>query len=202
MLHFCIDLNRYGLIWCFAYNKLWINLLGLLIGSRISDNLVLRARVARYVFVCTKTYLQGGDDPRLIPRLNCIKFKQINSITFFKSFPMARPKISDSRNALNKRLPAIRCTAEEVSTIKQKANQAGLSVSEYIRQCATNQKIAAAKTSKIDENFELVFQLKRVGVNVNQIAKNMNIFKHPPTSDHMRVWQKLEQVLDQLVIAM
>lgn len=118
------------------------------------------------------------------------------------SLSMARPKISDSK-LLNKHLPPVRCTEEEMEIIKRRAKLANLTLSQFVRQTVLDGKVTVVKpSSKLEKNFELVNQLKRIGNNVNQISKNMNIFNSPATADHKAVWQKLDLILDKVIASM
>lgn len=110
---------------------------------------------------------------------------------------MARPRKEDHAR-LTKRLPSPRCTESEYKVVFENASKAGLSVTEYIRrQCLKGKVVVRRVDAKSD--FELVNQLRKIGVNVNQIAKNLNIFGDPATADQKRVWLKLEKVLDHLI---
>ncbi len=111
---------------------------------------------------------------------------------------MARPR-KHAHEKFNKRLPSPRCTEAEFSAVHAKAQRANMTVTEYIRQMALHGKVTMKKSQGITANFELVQQLKKIGTNVNQIAKNLNIFGSPATADQKRVWLKLEQVLDNLL---
>lgn len=114
---------------------------------------------------------------------------------------MPRPR-KKKPELLNKHLPGARCSEAEFIIIKERANKLGLSVSEYIRRMALNGKVTIKQSQGLGSSFELVQQLKKIGTNVNQIAKNLNIFGDPVTADQKRVWLKLEKVLDNLLTTM
>jgi len=89
----------------------------------------------------------------------------------------------------------VRCTSKEKETIALKADQLGLSVSEYIRH------VALGRSVKIQEpkyGFELTQQVRKLGVNINQIARHFNS-THVMPEDFKRVLPKLEILLDKLL---
>lgn len=79
-----------------------------------------------------------------------------------------RPKSEEPRT---KRID-VRCSYYEYLAIESKADEAGLSVSEYLRRCALNRVIAPALTA---EELEVYVQLKKYATNFVQIA---NYIKH------------------------
>lgn len=83
---------------------------------------------------------------------------------------MPRPTKDDSVK-LSAVLPPVRCTAEEKARIKARAVEAGLSLSEFIRQSALNNEITV-KQGDID--FETYTQIRKIGVNLNQQTKRLN----------------------------
>lgn len=97
---------------------------------------------------------------------------------------MARPK-KGNQEKLTVRL-ATRCTKAELDILKGKAKEAkASSVSAYIRQIALNGNIKiiemAGEGTQSRENitdgddvFSLIDQVRRIGININQIAKRMN----------------------------
>ena len=107
---------------------------------------------------------------------------------------MARPLKNDAEK-FTRRLPHIRCTEGEYAALLGKAAQAGLSLSEYVRQMAMNGKIIV-RQSKVD--FTLVDQLRRVGVNLNQQTRRMNL--GGTVAPELRtLWEKLDKLLDQII---
>lgn len=107
---------------------------------------------------------------------------------------MARPLKNDEEK-LTRRLPHIRCTEGEYAAFLSKAAQAGMSLSEYVRQMAMNGKIVIQQ-SKFD--FELADQLRRIGVNINQQTRRLNMSGR--VSPELRsLWAKLETILDQIL---
>lgn len=69
-------------------------------------------------------------------------------------------------------LPPIRVTAAEAAHVEDKAAAAGLSLSDYIRRRALGGRIVARQTATDDR---AIFELNRVGVNLAQIVKRLNM---------------------------
>ena len=63
----------------------------------------------------------------------------------------------------------IRMTEDDYTLLKKKIEQSGLSQAEYLRQAALNKRIVS--TAGISE---LMKELKRIGINLNQIARRSN----------------------------
>lgn len=68
-------------------------------------------------------------------------------------------------------LPPVRCTAEEQAAIARRAKSAGLTQSAYLREVATTGRVVVKKPQT---DFALVNELRRLGVNLNQLAKVAN----------------------------
>lgn len=62
-----------------------------------------------------------------------------------------------------------RLTAEEYEIIKAKVNEAGISQQQFLLKTALGKEIIHLK-----EYQSLIYQIKRIGVNVNQIARHCN----------------------------
>ncbi len=107
---------------------------------------------------------------------------------------MARPR-KEAAEKLTSRLPHIRCSERDLSRIQSKADQAGLSLSAYVRRMALDGEIIVRQART---DFELSHQLKRIGVNLNQqTAKFHATGQAPKGLDSL--WSKLETVLDQML---
>ncbi|WP_421754180.1 plasmid mobilization protein [Croceimicrobium sp.] len=106
---------------------------------------------------------------------------------------MARP----TKNIEEKQSEVLRfrCTPSEKNSIQEKSSQVGLSLSDYMRAMALDGQIKIQQ-SKYD--FELVHQLKKLGVNINQQTKKLNATGVIPI-ELKRVLPKLEELLDQLL---
>ncbi len=92
-------------------------------------------------------------------------------------------------------LPPVRCTEDEKKKITLRAQEAGLNLSQYIRSMALNGKITIKQS---DADFDTIFQLKKIGVNLNQHAKLINS-TGALSSDLNRTLLKIEQLIDQLL---
>lgn len=71
----------------------------------------------------------------------------------------------------------IRLTQDEKDTLVEKAKKAELRLSTYIRRAALNQKYI------LKADVKTAFELKKIGVNLNQIAKYLNTL---PTDDNIK----------------
>ena len=108
---------------------------------------------------------------------------------------MARPKKTDS-DKQTKHLPPVRCTEAEYAAILERAEQACLTLSEYIRKTSLEHKIVV-KAGKADP--ELVFQLRKLAVNLNQQTRKFHQFNRvPPELDSL--WTKLSGLLDKIIL--
>lgn len=107
---------------------------------------------------------------------------------------MARPTKDESEKQ-NTVLPPIRCTADEKAKISQKAEQAHMSLSEYVRQMALFGKIIL-KQSLVE--FTYLELLRKIGVNINQQTKVLNATGRIP-EELPRLWEKLEALMDKLL---
>lgn len=107
---------------------------------------------------------------------------------------MSRPTIEGSEK-LSAVLPPIRCTEDEKTLIRARSNQSGLSMSEYVRQMALMGKIVVKESSF---NPELIGQLRKLGVNLNQQTKKLNSTGVMPI-ELVTLWRKLETVIDDLM---
>lgn len=91
----------------------------------------------------------------------------------------------------------IRLTEEELTQLKEKVKESGLSQQEYIKKCALNRKI-----QNTDGIKQLLPELKRIGNNLNQVARHMNEGNYPMMQEVkdnqkelMELWQQLRQYL-------
>jgi len=91
---------------------------------------------------------------------------------------MARPQ-KDKLEARSAHLPAVRLTQAELAQVAELAAGAGLTVSEFARQ-----RLFAGRTVPRPARSEaqLLSELNRCGVNLNQIARALNSGAGLPTS--------------------
>ena len=95
----------------------------------------------------------------------------------------------------------VRLTVEERVSVMGKADKAGLSVSEYLRRAALGQTIKApAQQSGLD--FETRNELRRVGVNLNQMAKVMNSGGQVPPASLDEAMTKLDDLFKRIYTEM
>ncbi len=97
---------------------------------------------------------------------------------------MPRRLKSDPRD----RYVSFRCTEAEVTRLRRRAEQAGMSVSDFARHVLLEAE--AAPVLEVVQSVEaksmgqaLAEQIRRVGVNINQIAHRMNELRIPPPID-------------------
>ncbi|MDW3195879.1 MAG: plasmid mobilization relaxosome protein MobC [Cytophagales bacterium] len=83
---------------------------------------------------------------------------------------MARPKKHTSEK-LSKSLPPVRCTETDYESIISRAEEAGLSLTEYVRQMALAGQIVVRKSSA---DFSLLEELRYSGNNLNQLTKRFH----------------------------
>lgn len=81
------------------------------------------------------------------------------------------------KNYLKKvKIIQVKCKPSEYDLIKTKAEKLNLSIPKYLTKTALNDKsILKIKESKTD--LESLAQLKKIGVNINQIAHKFNTYK-------------------------
>ena len=83
---------------------------------------------------------------------------------------MGRPKKAPDERR-DERLPNLRVTAAERAYVEGQAALAGLSVVEFCRQAVLSKKITPRRATADDQ---LLLELNRAGVNLNQIARALN----------------------------
>ena len=79
-----------------------------------------------------------------------------------------------SDKAKNKTVSILfRVTPKECEAIKNKAKKSGLSMSEFIRRSLNGQKITTAPPVDF---YTLLWQIKRIGSNLDQLLRKLNTF--------------------------
>lgn len=91
---------------------------------------------------------------------------------------MARPR-KDKFEARSAHLPAVRLTEAELAQVAELASASRLSLSEYVRQRLLSGKVTPRPAL---DDAQLLAELNRCGVNLNQIAKRLNAGAGLPTS--------------------
>ncbi len=95
----------------------------------------------------------------------------------------------------------IRCHTSEKEQIKLKANSLGLNLSNYLRWIGSEGKIIIKdlNVNEIAEFRKLVYEVNKIGTNLNQLAKVCNTSKNIDESDIrlvIDIGKHLEQKLD------
>ena len=111
----------------------------------------------------------------------------------FADRSMARPR---KLNARRTRRLIVRLTDEDCARICANAQKSGLSVSEYVRRVAIGGHIVVREQSGY--GMALAIQLRKVGINVNQLARYANTHEELPP-ELARVLPKLETILDRII---
>ena len=83
---------------------------------------------------------------------------------------MARPRMApEDKRSMRVN---VRVSASEAAALQQKAEAAGMNVHAFTRAAALGRRLPAASAGATD--FETRHELRRIGTNLNQIAKAMN----------------------------
>lgn len=92
----------------------------------------------------------------------------------------------------------VRATEEEGLAVKQMAEQVGLSVSRLVIEATLDAEVKTADDARLErECFEhLIFELRRVGVNLNQIAKELHLTRRK--SDRTLIETQAENTLREI----
>lgn len=105
------------------------------------------------------------------------------------------------QNRTRKKQVVFRMSDKEFLQIKQKIKESGMSQQEYILNCCLNKEII-----NFNEIRDFIKEIKKVGNNVNQIARCCNEGKIPYKNEIeemqrelMSVWQLLRQVIQKPV---
>lgn len=104
---------------------------------------------------------------------------------------MARPR-KEAHERLSAALPPVRVTDAELIAIGDQARSAGLSLSDFVRQRLTRDRITP-KAGIADAR--MLCEINRAGVNLNQIARHLNRGQGVP-ADVGDVLAELRRVLD------
>ncbi len=83
---------------------------------------------------------------------------------------MARPRKQVEQKRT--RVIAFRVTDDEYASIERRAHKADIDIGDFVRHAALRKRITKPQTAPA--NFEAVNQLRRIGVNFNQIARALN----------------------------
>lgn len=139
---------------------------------------ILRRRIARYVFVLQKLLLCCGG----ITAAPGLSSRAIR--------PMARPR----KPPADRRTVSLSCrlTPAERLKVEHDALRAGLSASDYIRTLVLTGRIVVHENRTLD--YQTYDQLRRIGVNLNQLARLANRTGKIPY-ELLKITAVLEQVI-------
>lgn len=106
---------------------------------------------------------------------------------------MARPKIDPAK----RRTKSVRVSLSpmELDQLNGKADAANTTVTAFVRASALGKSVTVSKSNAPD--FEIRHELRRIGVNLNQIAKAMNAQKTVPPSALIAACEQLDVLFDQ-----
>ena len=90
-------------------------------------------------------------------------------------------------------LPPIRCSSEERAIIYDQAQKAGLSVSAYIRHMCVHGSVIERRPIA---DIELMTQLRRIGVNLNQYVKVLHVRGRDSAEQMNDVLDELAETLE------
>lgn len=91
----------------------------------------------------------------------------------------------------------IRLFDEEMNILKAKSESQGISMSDYVREVILYGEVKTTKQNILsDENFsKLLYELNRIGNNINQIAYNSNLKKSTGREEIMELSEKYDSLL-------
>lgn len=108
---------------------------------------------------------------------------------------MARPRSApDERRTVQVNM---RFSPTEASQLSEKADSAGMTTAAFGRAAMLGKSIKVQKSTAPD--FMTRNELRRIGVNLNQIAKAMNARHLPPPPQLVEMLHKLDTLFDQWI---
>ena len=93
-------------------------------------------------------------------------------------------------------LPRTRCTPYERGVIEDRAAQAGLSLSDYMRQMALSGHVIVREPMA---DIKLIMELNACGVNLNQLTRKAHILEEVDAVHLREVLARLSGLLDELM---
>jgi hypothetical protein len=96
-----------------------------------------------------------------------------------------------------------RCTDREHQRLTTAAKEAGVSFSDFARDrlLAGRPDLRARPNIRLNADGgarELAFQIRRIGVNLHQLVKHMNIHKSAPPADLPQLLEKIRHLVDRV----
>lgn len=98
-------------------------------------------------------------------------------------------------NKMDQLIP-IKCTSEQRREIQDRAAEAGMTVSEYLREIGTKGRIEKRLIVFPKEVLQLTGNLNHLAANLNQIAKRRNSFEQLSPDELHTLRQQSEEVKD------
>lgn len=109
---------------------------------------------------------------------------------------MARPKLPDhERRGSN---ATIRLNPVERAQIEHAASLQGMTMTEFFRARALGHRMRSTQQIDRDQMDKATTALLRLGVNLNQIAKNMNAGRNAPVLELADLIERINQTMDAL----
>ena len=105
---------------------------------------------------------------------------------------MARPKIDPAERRTEQ--VSLALSPMELGNLKTKASQADTTVTAFVRAAALGQRVSVTKSTAPD--FVTRDELRRIGVNLNQIAKALNARKDALPASLVSTCEKLDALFD------
>ena len=108
---------------------------------------------------------------------------------------MARPKMDPTERRTAQL--GLRLSPVELASIQERADKAGMNVTDFARAAALSRKLPSAPASTVD--FETRAELRRIGVNLNQIAKALNARREALPASLVATCEKLDALFDRIM---
>ena len=159
-------------------------------------------QIGRYHAIIKKSYADGSadyetsfsDEADLMESVYCIKL----CVGKMVGFATDTPKVLTDVQVIRGKENIVRVNEEEYQQLQEKVLQSGKNQQEYILSCVLEKQIVNTDGIK-----ELIPELKRIGNNLNQIAKRCNEGGVLPSEAEVReqgeelkqVWQLLRRYL-------
>lgn len=105
---------------------------------------------------------------------------------------MARPKKSPQENRAEQ--VSIRLSPLELATLRSKADTAKTNVTAFVRAAALGQRVSVTKSTAPD--FATRHELRRIGVNLNQIARALHEGRGHDPHELLALCAKLDTLFD------
>lgn len=92
----------------------------------------------------------------------------------------------------------VKLSKDEWSIISEKMEKANLNFSEFARMSMINSQIFSKKEKRAIANKELIIELAKIGNNLNQVAKHLNIKKKGIDRVSLEMLSRIENHLKEL----